>query len=318
LAKIIPDFRIDSIKNNWGGKAMGTNLKGKSAVVTGGGSAGIGGAVSSLLAAEGAGVVVADIAKDASGKYMADLKVEAIKKAGGKAVACYDDITTMQGGENIVKTCVGNFGKIDILVNVAGNFWLVPTVEMTEKQWDSIIAVHLKGTFACTKAALPEMIKQKHGRIICFSSRGAFNGPAAANLIYTNVAYNAVKAGILGFVAALAGEQKNNGITVNSILPSAITPLFPSDKKPLEDNLPVPQKTGPEYVAPMVAYLCTDEAQKITGQFFYSGGGDICIFGRPLRMPGPHTLIHNEDIWTIERLKQIIPEMMGLVPGCLS
>jgi NAD(P)-dependent dehydrogenase (short-subunit alcohol dehydrogenase family) len=290
---------------------MGASLKGRSAVVTGGGSAGIGGAVASLLAAEGASVVVADIARDASGKYMADLKVEAIKKAGGKAVASYEDITTMQGGEKIIDTALNSFGKIEILVNVAGNFWLVPTVDMTEKQWDSIVAVHLKGTFSCTKAALPEMIKQKYGRIICFSSRGAFNGPAAANLIYTNVAYNAVKAGILGFVAALAGEQKNNGITVNSILPSAVTPLFPSDKKPLEDNLPVPQKVGPEYVAPMVAYLCTEEAQKITGQFFYSGGGDICIYGRPLRMPGPHTLIHKDDKWTIDELKHIIPELMG-------
>lgn len=291
---------------------MGMSLKGRSAVVTGGGSAGIGGAVSSLLAAEGASVVVADIAKDPNGKYMADLKVEAIKKAGGTAVACYEDITSMQGGEKIIKTAVSSFGKIDILVTVAGNFWLVPTAEMTEKQWDSIIAVHLKGMFSCVKAALPEMIKQKYGRIITFSSRGAFNGPAAANLIYTNVAYNAVKAGVLGFTAALAGEQKSNGITVNCILPSAVTPLFPSDKKPLEDNLPVPQKVGPEYVAPMVAYLCSDDAKKITGQFFYSGGGDICIFGRPLRMPGPHTLIHKEDKWTIDELKKIIPELMGL------
>jgi len=170
----------------------------------------------------------------------------------------------------------------------------------------------LKGTFSCVKAALQEMIKQKSGRIITFSSRGAFNGPAAANLIYTNVAYNAVKAGILGFTAALAGEQKSNGITVNSILPSAVTPLFPSDKKMLEDNLPVPKIVGPECVAPLVAYLCTDGAQKITGQYFYIGGGDICIFGRPLRMPGPHTLIHKEDKWNIEELKTIIPELMGL------
>jgi NAD(P)-dependent dehydrogenase (short-subunit alcohol dehydrogenase family) len=291
---------------------MGDNLKGKSAIVTGGGSAGIGGAVSSLLAAEGASVVVVDIARDSEGKSMADKKVEEIKKAGGTAVASLDDITTMRGGENITNTALKNFGKVDILVNVAGNFWLVPTVEMTEKQWDSIIAVHMKGTFSCIKAALPEMIKQKNGRIINFSSRGAFNGPAAANLIYTNVAYNAVKAGILGFTAALAGEQKNNGITVNAILPSAVTPLFPADKKPLEDNLPVPQQVGPEYVAPMVAYLCTDSAQNITGEFFYSGGGDICIFGRPLRMPGPHTLIHNQGKWTIEELKQIIPELLGI------
>jgi NAD(P)-dependent dehydrogenase (short-subunit alcohol dehydrogenase family) len=291
---------------------MGTSLKGKAAVVTGGGSAGTGGAISSLLAAEGASVVVADIARDSDGKNMADKKVEAIKKSGGVAVACNEDITTMAGGEKIIETAVSSFGKIDILITVAGNFWLVPTAEMTEQQWDSIVAVHMKGNFSCIRAALPHMIKQKFGRIITFSSRGAFVGPAAANLVYTNVAYNAVKAGILGLTAALASEQKANGITGNSILPSAGTPPFPADKKPLADNLPVPEKTGPEYVAPVVAYLCTDEAQKITGQFIYTAGGDICIYGRPLVMPGPHIFIHKDDMWTIEELKKTIPEMMGL------
>jgi NAD(P)-dependent dehydrogenase (short-subunit alcohol dehydrogenase family) len=291
---------------------MVTHLTGKSAVVTGGGSAGIGGAVSSLLATEGARVVVVDIAKDSDGRYMADKKVEAIKKAGGQAIASYEDITSMAGGERIIKTAVSKFGKVDILVNVAGNFWLVPTVEMAEKQWDAIINVHLKGTFSCTRAALTEMIKQKSGRIITFSSRAAFNGPAAANLVYTNTAYNCVKAGILGFTTALADEQRNNGITVNCILPSAITPLFPAEKKPLQDNLPVPLKTGPEYVAPMVAYLCTDEAKKITGQFIYVAGGDICLFGRPLRMPGPHTFFQQSDIWTIDELSSVVPQLMGL------
>ncbi len=291
---------------------MGLNLKGKSAVVTGGGSAGIGGAVASFLAAAGASVIVADIARDPEGQSMADKKVAAITKSGGMAVASQDDITTMAGGEKIIQAAISKFGKIDILVTVAGNFWLVPTVEMTEKQWDSIVAVHLKGTFSCVKAALPEMIKQKHGRIITFSSRAAFIGPAAANLIYTNVAYNTVKAGILGFTVSLASEQKNNGITVNAILPSAVTPLFPAEKKPLEDNIPVPSKTGPEYVAPLVGFLASDEAKNITGQLFYSCGGDICIYGRPLKLPGPHTLVRKDGQWTFDELKQTIPQLLGL------
>jgi NAD(P)-dependent dehydrogenase (short-subunit alcohol dehydrogenase family) len=291
---------------------MGMSLKGKSAVVTGGGSAGIGGAVASLLAAEGASVVVADIARDPEGKSMAEKKVEAIKKVGGTAVASLEDITTMAGGEKIINAAVKNFGKIDILVTVAGNFWLVPTTEMTEKQWDSIVAVHLKGTFSCVKAALPEMIKQKQGRIITFSSRAAFIGPNVVGQVYTNVAYNTVKAGILGLTVSLASEQRINGITVNSILPSAVTPLFPAEKKPLEDNLPVPKNTLPEYVAPLVAYLAGEEAKNVTGQLFYAAGGDICIYGRPLKLPGPHTFMHKEDKWTIDELKQTVPQILGL------
>lgn len=291
---------------------MGTNLKGKSAVVTGGGSAGIGGAVSSLFAAEGASVVVVDIARDSEGKSMADKKVEAIKKAGGTAVASYDDITTMAGGEKIINTAISKFGKIDILVNVAGNFWLVPTLEMTEKQWDSIVAVHMKGTFSCVKAALPLMVNQKYGRIINFSSRAAFIGVGSAKVVYTNVAYNAVKAGVLGFTAALAGEQKANGVTVNAILPSAVTPLFPLEKKTLEDNLPVPDHTEPEYVAPIVAYLASDKAKDVTGQFFYAAGGDICLYAKPLKLPGPHTLVRQKEMWTIDDLSKVIPPLLGL------
>jgi NAD(P)-dependent dehydrogenase (short-subunit alcohol dehydrogenase family) len=291
---------------------MSNLLKGKAAVVTGGGSSGIGGAVALALAMEGAQVVVNDVGLDSEGNKMADKMVEKITKAGGAAVASYDSVDTMQGGEKIVKTCLSNFGRIDILVNVAGNYWQVTTPDMTEKDWDTIMNVHMKGTFGTIKAALPEMVKQKSGRIINFSSRAAFNGPASAEVSYSNVAYNAAKAGILGLTMALALEFKESGITVNTILPSAITPLFPREKLPLEDNLPVPQNTGPEYVAPIVIYLASDQARGITGQYIYSGGEDICIFGRPLRLPGPHIYLHKNDKWTVNELEQLIPQLLGL------
>src|SRR4030042_813933 len=271
---------------------MSKLLQGKVAIVTGGGSAGIGGATAFALAMESAQVVVNDISRDAEGNKAADKMVEKIKKAGGKAVASYDSIDTMQGGEKIVKTAISNFGRIDILVNAAGNYWPVSTIDMTEKEWDSIMNVHMKGTFGCIKAALPEMIKQKSGRIINFSSRAAFNGPASAKVSYSNVAYNAAKAGILGLTMALALEFRESGITANAILPSAVTPLFPKEKMPLEDNLPVPSVTGPEYVPPIIVYLATDKARGVTGQFIYAAGEDICIFGRPLRLPGPHVFLH--------------------------
>lgn len=287
-------------------------LKGKAAVVTGGGSAGIGGAVAYALAMEGAQVVANDIGRDPEGNRAADKMVEKIKKAGGIAVANYDSVDSMQGGARIVKTATDNFGKIDILVNVAGNYWGVSTPDMTEKDWDSVMNVHMKGTFATIKAALPTMIEQKSGRIINFSSRAAFNGPASAKVSYGNVAYNAAKAGILGLTMALALEFKESGITVNAILPSAITPLFPREKLPLEDNLPVPHNIGPEYVTPVVVYLATDKARDITGQFIYAAGEDICIFGRPLRLPGPHLFFHKNEKWTVEELEHLVPQFLGL------
>jgi NAD(P)-dependent dehydrogenase (short-subunit alcohol dehydrogenase family) len=291
---------------------MSKLLKGKAAVVTGGGSAGIGGATAFALAMEGAQVVVNDISNDSEGNKAADKMVGKIKKAGGTAVANYDSVDTIQGGERIIQTAISNFGRIDVLVNVAGNYWVVPTIDMTEKEWDSVMNVHVKGTFACIKAALTQMVKQKSGRIINFSSRAAFSGPASVKVSYSNLAYNTAKAGILGLTAALASEVKESGITVNVILPSAITPLFPREKMPLEDNIPVPQMTGPEYVTPIVVYLASDKAGEVTGQFIYSGGEDICIFGRPLHLPGPHVYLHKTDKWTVDELEHLIPQLLGL------
>jgi NAD(P)-dependent dehydrogenase (short-subunit alcohol dehydrogenase family) len=291
---------------------MSNLLKGKIAVITGGGSAGIGGAVAFAMAMEGAQVVANDIGRDPEGNRAADKMVEKIKKAGGTAVANYDSVDSMQGGAKIVKTATDNFGRIDILVNVAGNYWGVSTPDITEKDWDTVMNVHMKGTFATIKAALPTMIKQKSGRIINFSSRAAFNGPASAKVSYSNVAYNAAKAGILGLTMALALEFRESGITFNVILPSAITPLFPKEKLPLEDNLPVPQNTSPEYVAPIVVYLATDKAKDITGQYIYAAGEDICIFGRPFRLPGPHAFLHKNDKWTVDELEQLVPQVIGL------
>jgi NAD(P)-dependent dehydrogenase (short-subunit alcohol dehydrogenase family) len=285
---------------------MAQKLKGKSAVVTGSGSPiGIGRGVALALAEEGARVVVNDIGRDSDGNRAADKVAEEIKKAGGTAVASYDSVTTMQGGENIIKTAVSNFGGIDILVNCAGNFILRRIFEMTEKEWDSIIDVHLKGHFACCKAAVLEMIKQKSGRIINFSSRGATIGGGSA-------VYSAAKAGILGLTSALAADLMEFGITVNAILPSAVTELFPGVKKQMSDNLPVALNTEPDYVAPVVAYLATNEAQGITGRYIYASGGDICIYPRPLQFPYESPVfIRKMGKWTVDELSQVLPQLIG-------
>jgi len=285
---------------------MGEKLKGKVAVVTGGGGKrGVGRGICLALAGEGASVVVNDIFRDQNGSSAADRVVAEIRKAGGKAVASYDSVATMAGGRNIINGAVSSFGKIDILVNCAGNYVAMPALETTEEVWDSIMAVHLKGHFACTKAAALEMVKQKSGRIINFSSRGSFFGKMGS------LAYATAKAGIMGFTALLARALKEQGITVNCILPSADTELFPGIRVKLGDHMPLASPPDPDFIAPVAVYLCTDEAKDMTGQFIYAGGGDVCIYAEPLQMTSAHRLIHKSGKWTLGELSEIIPSLMG-------
>lgn len=280
---------------------MAKKLQGKAAVVTGSGSPiGIGRAVAIALAAEGASVVVNDIGKDKADKVVAE-----IVKAGGKAIANYDSVATVQGGAGIIKTALDSFGKIDILVNCAGNFLPRRFAETTEQEWDSIMSVHIKGHFATCKAAVPEMIKQKSGRIINFSSRGATVGGGST-------VYSTAKAGILGFTTALAADLNEYGITVNAMLPSAVTELFPYPKKRMEDNLPVAELTHPDYVAPTVVFLATEEAKNITGRFIYASGGDICVYPQPLMMPaGSPMFIRKIGKWTVDELARVLPALIA-------
>jgi 3-oxoacyl-[acyl-carrier protein] reductase len=299
---------------------MGLSLKGKVAVVTGSGKEGIGTAIARALAQEEVKVVVNDIAKTPEGVYLVDQVAASIKKAGGTAVANYDSVTTMQGGENIINAAIKNFGRIDILVNCAGNFIVERSWDFTEAQWDSLIGVHIKGHFTCIRAALPHMIKQKSGRIINFSS-------VAATFTHFSIGYSTAKAGVMGLTLSLAGDVQEFGITVNAILPSAVTALFPQEDRSmgLGDNMPVSPWLGPEYVAPLITYLASDEAQRITGQLLFSSGGDLCIYHRPLQMPGPHQFIRKNGKWTPEEIKvvfeNLIPEQQyvdldkGLPPG---
>ena len=278
---------------------MGDNLKGKSAVVTGGGSGGIGKAVAVLLAAEGASVVVNDIGRDPEGNYIADQVVKEIINAGGKAAANHDSVATAEGGANITGAALKDFGRIDILVNCAGNFKRMPALEVTEDNWQSIIGVHLNGHFNCCSAAMLEMVKQKSGRIITFSSRAAAGGGG-------NMAYSAAKAGILGLTANLAGELREHGITVNCIIPSADTKLFPGLRPKFAGQKSMAPDTltmDPAYIAPVVAYLVTDEAKDITGRFFYASGGDICIYPKLMQIPGESPMfVRKMGKWTIEEL----------------
>jgi NAD(P)-dependent dehydrogenase (short-subunit alcohol dehydrogenase family) len=280
---------------------MTDRLKNRVAVITGSGG-GVGRAVALLMASEGASIVVNDLGRHTDGEYLADKVVREINEGGGKAAASYDSVATMAGGTNIINSAIKNFGRIDILVNNAGNFVKASTVDLTEAQWDAIITVHMKGHFACAQPAIREMVKQKHGRIINVSSMAAARG--------IGVAYCSAKAGILGFTTSLATELKDYGITVNAVLPSAVTNLFP-DKIASMPGLPPQKRLGPEYAAPIFAYLATDEAKDVTGRFFKMGNGDFIVYPVPLSVPsGTATPVYKDGVWTVEELIRVVPALL--------
>jgi NAD(P)-dependent dehydrogenase (short-subunit alcohol dehydrogenase family)/acyl dehydratase/putative sterol carrier protein len=231
-------------------------LEGKVAIITGAGG-GLGRAHALAFAAEGAKVVVNDpgVARDGSGgggARMADAVVDEIKKAGGQAVASYDSVS--DGAEKIVKTAVDAFGKVDILVNNAGILRDKTIHNMTDDMWDLVIAVHLRGTFQCTRAAA-KVMKEKGtgGRIINTTSVAGLKG----NFGQSN--YSAAKAGIYGFTLTAAMELAKDGITVNAIAPIAKTRMT-------EDIDSVPVEYRAEDVSAVVLFLASDLAKDLSGR----------------------------------------------------
>jgi 3-oxoacyl-[acyl-carrier protein] reductase len=265
------------------------------------------------MAAEGAKVVINDIGTLEDGRRVADIAVEDIKKAKGEAVANYDSVATLDGGANLIKTAVDSFGKIDILVNCAGNFKIAPTVaDFTEEDWDLTMNLHVKGYFATIRAAVPEMKRQNTGgSIINFSSGAAFQTGGASmfpgGLPFSFAAYGTAKAAVLGLTTNLSVELKQFGITVNSILPSAVTPLFPGIRQRILGG----PTGGPGDIAPVVVFLATDAAKEITGQFVYVCAGDFCVFPLPCDLPGGESrFIRKMDGWTVDELTEVFPQVL--------
>jgi len=235
-------------------------------VVTGAGG-GLGREYALTLAREGACVVINDLggARDGSGAghNMADQVVEEIKAAGGRAVANYDSVAEAEGAENIVKTAVEAFGKIDGVVSNAGILRDGTFHKMTAEQWDSVLKVHLYGGYNVIRAAWPHFRENAYGRVVvATSTSGLFGNFGQAN-------YSAAKLGLVGLINTLAQEGAKYNIKLNAVAPIAATRMT-------EDILPkeVLEKLTPEYVAPVVAQLCTEEVPE-TGSIFIVGGGKV-------------------------------------------
>jgi 3-oxoacyl-[acyl-carrier protein] reductase len=241
------------------------------AVVTGAGQ-GIGRAVAERLAAEGAKVVAGDI--DAG-------LLDGLQKAGAAALGVVGDVTEPLSANRLVNTAVERFGRVDILVNIVGGSRTARIWEMPEETWDGVIRLNLRSTFLCTRAAVPHMIRERYGKIVCISS-GAREGTPWTAYYAGGAAYSTAKAGVHGFIRDVALELAQYGINVNAVAPGPIdTERTGAELKRLDQTVeyspskmtPLGRLGLPIEVANAVLFLASDEASYITGHTLPVTGG---------------------------------------------
>ena len=276
-------------------------LESKVVAVTGGGG-GIGRAVALAAAAEGARVGVADIGVSMAGEdptsEVAEGVVAEITAAGGEAVAVADDVSTMAGGSHIIQTALDRWSRIDGVVAVAGILRERMLFNMSEDEWDAVVATHLKGHFTVFRAASAVMRKQEGGGALIGFTSGAFAGSVAqAN-------YAAAKGGIVSLVRSAAAGLYRYGITANAIAPVARTRM--SANVPME----LAEMGDPEDVAPMVVYLLSDRAKHVTGQVYTAVGPKIAVWNQPVEVRAMVT----EGRWTPEGIAARLDDEVGQEP----
>lgn len=278
-------------------------LEGKVILVTGSGR-GIGREIARMAAREGAAVVVNDLGGAQSGegadKTPAQETADEIKAAGGKAVANYGSVASFEDAKQMVRDAVDNFGRLDAVVNNAGVLRDKIFHKMTEDDWDTVIAVHLKGTFNTSRAAVEVFREQGSGSVINFTSTSGLIG----NLGQTN--YAAAKLGIVGFTRCAAIDTQKFGVRFNAIAPFAwtrMTASIPGADDPENKRIQNLKKMDPAQIAPLVCFLASDRAKEVSGQVFSVRGNEIILFS----LPRPTRQIHKAGGWTPEEIAGILP-----------
>jgi len=304
---------------------MGNLLEGKVIAMTGAGR-GIGRECALLAASEGARVVVNDpgVSPDGTGHDdgPAAQVVEEIKKMGGEAVANFADVSTMEGGESVIRTALDTWGRLDGLINLAAILRDRMIFNLTEEEWDDVIRVDLKGHFTTIKPASVLMRQQRYGRIVNFSSVSGLQGNSGqAN-------YGAAKAGVAGLTRVAARDLGRYGVTVNCIAPGAATRLtatVPQSARELRAQRGIAAAGGPpqsaanraaeeaaamrtpDMVAPMTIYLLLDEAWNINGRIFQVAGGHIGLLAD---LYPPFRNIYKHGKWTLDELRMLVPTQL--------
>jgi NAD(P)-dependent dehydrogenase (short-subunit alcohol dehydrogenase family) len=294
---------------------MTGRLEGRVAIVTGAGR-GIGREEALTLSGQGAAVIVNDpgVNQDGTGtdNGPADQVVAEIKAKGGQAAANYGNVTSFQDGEAMVQQALDTFGRLDILVNNAGILRDRMIFNMSEEEWDAVIAVHLKGHFTITRHACTVFRQQRSGRIIGTSSPSGLGNMGQAN-------YSAAKEGIVGLIRTLARDMGKYGVTANAIRPIAATRLTVNEEmmaarekarqagieRPKADDI---TSLDPAAVAQLATYLCTDEAQDFNGRVFLVRGKQIGIYPEPEPV---RTIFAPGDYWSVDELVEAAPGTLG-------
>ena len=283
-----------------------SSLKDKVAIITGAGR-GIGKESALFLAKEGVKVLVNDLGTnpDGSGEdKIADEVVEEITALGGEALANYESVDSYEGGKNIFESALNEFGAVDILVNNAGILRDKTLFNMDESDWDAIMAVHLKGHFNCTQPFVRYIreTNRLNCKIINMSSVSGLIG----NFGQTN--YGAAKAGIAGFSRSLSMEMAKYKCSVNTISPGAATrltiDLMKAAGREVDEN---DWKQGPQQIAPVIAWLSSEEANEITNQIFHISQGNVGIMQQPAVIKS----FKSEDVWDLEKLNMVMPDLIA-------
>jgi len=254
------------------GLNLSNELTDRTALVTGAGQ-GMGRAVAEKLAGLGAKIAITDIDPD-----RAESTAESLTRSGAEALAFPGDVTKSSDAQSTVDRVIGAWGAVHILVNNAGILYPTRIGDISEEEWDRVIAVNMKGTFLFSQAVLPSMRSAGWGRIVNFSSTAGKSVSTIGGAHYT-----ATKAGILGFTRALAKEVAADGITANAVCPGLIDTemvrgTIDAERIQLyESSFPIARLGGPDEVAELVAFLVSDRAAYITGASLDINGGDLMV-----------------------------------------